>query len=306
MLVESIVRAHPEVFKVSPGKLTDLDYIHIIAGTISKGSDAQKTSFYINSSYSAFCKLIDLGFIESGIAFGESLLKKAEWNHSYHICADIAKCLVRHYYRFEDIETAEIYDGLFHKYSEMNMIEYEAQKLYCKVIYNHKHGLPVDKTKIQNSLEYIKSKMQLDSCTYHYYYYQCQCILSKGDEYLKHCENAYDYFSNLYFNHEAYIAIFLNKIIYHQMENDELEKGKSNLKKLMQIVKYGSSKWFIAMYSKVNLYIKEFEIENAEKSLDEVIAHSNFKERSNDEKLEWKILGEQINHLKNNKERKVT
>jgi len=302
MNVESIVKAHPDFFGKIEKELSELEYIHIISGTVSKGSDAQKTSFYINSSYSALCKLIGLGFVDSATAFGEILLKKAAWNHSYHICADIAKYLVRHYYRFEDLETAEMYDDLVYKYNEMNMIEYEAQKLYCKVIYNHKHGLSVDKNEIQASLDYLRSKMQLDNCTYHYYYYQCQCILSKGAEYLKNCEDALQYFTNLYFNHEAYIAIFLNKIIYYQIENNNLESAEANLNKLFSILKHGSSKWFIASYSQINLLLKKGDTINAAKNIEKIVNHPSFSERSNDEKIEWKILSEQIEQEKNNKE----
>jgi len=293
-LVESIVKSHPKVFKTVREDLSEIEYIHIISSTISKGSEAQQTSFYINSSYSAMCKLIDLGFVDSGTALGELLLKKAAYNHSYHICADIAKYLMRHYYRFEDLKTAMRFDELFYKYSEMNMIEYEAQKLYCEVIYNHKHGLEINKTEIESSLEHIRRKMKLDSCTYHYYYYQCLCILSEGNEYLKYCEEATDYFSNLYFNHEAYISVFLNKTIYYQIEHNELEKAEANIKRLFKLLKKGSGKWFMAMYSLVNLLIQKEEFKEAFTQFAVVINHSAFKEKSSDEKLEWQILGKKI------------
>ncbi len=290
-LVESIVKSHPEEFGFINKGLSELEYIHTIAGTVSKGSDAQKNAFYISSSYCAMRKLLDLGFTENGIAFGKYLLKKTEWNHSYHISADICKSLVDHYYKYGDLETAQKYDDLFHKYNQMYLIEYEAQKLYNEVIYNYKHGLPLNKEVVQSSLHHIRSKMGFDSYTYHYFYYQCQCILSEGQEYLDYCEEAINYFTNLYFNHEAYIAIFANKVIYHHIENNNLEVAQIYLNDLLDILIVGSSRWFSAMYSQINLFVKLADYDSASNTYMDVIQHPAFIERPKDARLEWQALG---------------
>lgn len=294
MTAKSIVLSYPGVFGVVSDELSEVEYLRIISGCQSKGSDIQKASFGINDHFSAMWKLFDLGFTKSGVNLAEKLIELSSSHHFYHIGAEVCKYLHRHYFKYEDMKTANYYDELFMVYHEMNLQEYQAQKLYLKVIYNDKHGLDVSRKDVKKSLELIKEKMKLDSCEYHYYYFQTLSIVSKDESFKDICNKAIEYFQNLYFKHDAYVNIFRIKLTHYYIENKEFKLAKFQLSQILEVVKNGSSRWFNALYLKTDLLIKEGKFRKASNCLEKVLNHPNFDQRPKDHIEQWKILQKKL------------
>lgn len=294
MTVKNLVLSHPAIFGVHPADLSDADYLNIVASCRSRGSSIQQMAFYIADGFAACTKLFALGLNVSAVELSKHIVSLASDYHRYSVVAELSKRLQRHFYKYEDLQTARLYEEKYERSQKADALEYEAQKLYLEVIYNYKHGLRVDKNKVLTSMRLINNRLPVDSCEYHYYFYQCRSILADKTEFPKVCAEAVAYFENLYFNHSAYILIFKCKLVSFYLEAGELELAKLQLNTVFEIVQPNSARWLDAMYLKIQLLRKSSKADKALRAYKKVAQSEIFKELPADHITEWHQLGGEL------------
>ncbi|MEM9549124.1 MAG: hypothetical protein AAGA77_24265 [Bacteroidota bacterium] len=290
MNVLEIIAKYPEVFNAKHKEYTEEEAISLIASCPIKGNEFHKAYFFIIESYAAFSKLLRLGLRKPAIQLGKNLLERSVWYQQYEIAALVCKQLCQHHYLFEDKETALQYHEKFKLYRKIENLESESEMLYNELIYNTLTTGNVNKAHILKSLEGIKSKIELDSCIYRYYYYQCNSLITSGEMHKKWCVEAVDYFENLYFQHEGFLNIFRKNLIRYYNDHGEYAASEAYLKKCFESVVIYSRSWFILKFYEIDLYIKKEDYTRADELMRHVVNHPTYQSFAEMEKKEWNAL----------------
>lgn len=298
MNVLKIIYRYPEVFKPLDQNYTEDQAISLIAACPSKGNEFHKAYFTITDSYAAFRKLLKLGLRKPAIELGKNLLNRCVWYQQYEVAALVSKHLCQHYYLFKDKETALQYNEKFTLYRKIENLESESEMLYNELIYHTTTTGSINKSHILKSLEGIKLKLELDSCIYKYYYYQCNSLITTGDEHKKWCLEAIDYFENLYFMHEGFLNIFRKNLIRFYNNNFEFEASQAFLNQCFESVVIYTRSWFILMFYQIDLHIKVRDFVVASNEIEEVFKHPKYMAFNDLEKKEWESLSELIHYAK--------
>ncbi len=289
-LVIKIIYEYPETFNPVNNNYTLEEAITLIASCPSRGNEFQKAYFIIIDSYTAFRKLFALGLRKPAVELGKNLLERSVWYQQYEMAALVSKYLCQHYYLFEDKETALMYNEKFKLYRKIEDLESESEMLYNELIYDTTTTGIINKSYILKSLKGIKSKLELDSCIYKYYYYQCNSLITTGEEHKDWCLKAIAYFENLYFMHEGFLNIFRKNLIRYYNNNGDYEASQSFLDHCFKTVVLYSRSWFILMFYQIDLRIKIDDFPTASKEMDHVLKHPKYIAFNEMEKKEWNSL----------------
>ena len=294
MSVLKIIKLYPHVFNTEDRDYTEEEAIKLISTCDSKGSYIQQSSFSIDDSYHAVCRLYKLGLRQPAVDLSLNLIKKAAWYQEYNVACQVAKFLENHYFNYEDFEKSEYYRNLCDQYNLMSVSEQDARRIYNRVFYNVQHGLETNLDVVSESLENIKKKLAVDSIIYHVYYFQCKYYLSEGIEQKEWIESAIDYFEGQYFRHEAHTNNFRFKYIQFYINCGEIDMAKSLLSKYLNEVSNGSKSWFLFIYSLTEIFAKEGSIQAAKNYYSKAVNHEVFNGLAESEKDEWNVLKEMI------------
>ena len=290
MSVLKIIYKYPEVFNPLRKNYTEEEAISLIASCPSKGNEFQKAYFIITDSYAAFRKLLKLGLRMPAIELGKNLLERSVYYQQYEVAALVSKQLCQHYYLFEDKETALKYNEKYELYRKIENLEYESEMLYNELIYDTTTTGSINKSHITMGLEGIKSKLVLDSCIYKYFYYQCNRLITTGEEHKNWCLEAIDYFENLYFRHEGFLNIFRKILIRYYNNNAQYEASQAFLNHCFASVVLYTRSWFILMFYQIDLHIKVDDFTSASLELEKIFEHPKYKAFNDMEKKEWNLL----------------
>ena len=202
--------------------------------------------------------------------------------------------MVRNAYLTEDLEEIRLYDEMYKHYTEIIQLEYESQIIYGDLLYSYDRGLPIEKEDILRNLMIIKRKLKTTNCMIYYYYYQCLLMLADDTSYEEICEEAIEYYDNLYFLHTAFISIFIGKLINHYLNTEKLVSAEALIVKHLPKCETGSNSWFRFNRTLIDLNYKKREFPKALRLCDEVMSNSNFKGLSNQDQDEWAALKQQM------------
>jgi len=286
---------HPEAFEMNLAEEISTDeLLQIIYSAKKLGTSIQQNSMTITKLYFGWLVLVKLGLRGVAIPLGDDLLKSYNWNNHYQFAADICNILMKHNFMFDNLIEAEKYERMFKEYRDIYNLEAEMETLYCKIIYKNDHGIHIDKTSINMDLEEIESRLKFDSCKYHYYYYQCQCILNEGEDFEKWCLIALSYFKNLYFKHEIYYNIFIKKLYTYYLSIDNYLKVYLEIPKYFNETKQGSKSWFRFQFIYISALINLVKVEDAFKEMTLCQSLKTYKNLSEAHQEEWQYLADTI------------
>jgi len=284
----------PQKKKSANKQFTEQEAINLLSSYKSKGSDIQKVSFEIYDRYVGICKLFKRGLREPGVSLSKKLLKTAVYYQEYNIAAELTKYLVNHAAQFDSHIISKKYMALYKEYSAMSDLEFQARQVFNEVYYNNEHHLETNKQEIDKALLDIQKIMKLDSITYRAYYYQCKCLLSTGNEYLKWVNEAISYFEDEYFRHDSYISHFKYKLIQNAINKNDLVNAFSLLNEAIDTSVEGSYAWLKYMFSYIELLAKEGKKNKAGEYFQIATQHEVYESLSDDDKQYWDILKKMI------------
>jgi len=294
MSVLKIIKEYPHVFKTRKIEYTEEEAFRLIATCASKGSDLQQGVFFLLDMHGAFMRLYRLGLREPAVPLAKRLIKLAAFYQEFNIAAQACKYLSSHFHEYEDLETSKKYTQLYREYISNEQEEFEARILMDEVLYSHKHGISLDINAVRESFYLVKDKLHYESVKYHYYYYQCMCILSEGDQFEWSCEEAILYFKKTYFKHTTYLNIFRNELISHLISNNELKRARHFLEEAIAASNKKNKSWFLPIYNMTELLIKEGNLSEASTYYAMAVNDERFPAFTIDEKIRWEYLKEMI------------
>lgn len=293
---------HPEAFKQKLGNDTSTDeLLQIVYSANNIGTSIQQKLVTITKLYFGWTILVKLGLRSIAMPMGIQLLENFNWNHHYQYAADICNQLMIHYYMLGNGGEAEKYKRMFKEYNDIYSLEAEMESLYCRIIYKNDHGIELDKKAIIKDLKVLKSRLKFDSWRYHYYYFQCQCIINQGEEYEKWCLLGLDYFKKLYFKHEIYTNIFIKCLYTYYLTIEEYDKVKIQIRDIINETIEGSQSWFRFKYIYIIALLNSTEFVKAQKEMTFCKSLKTFHNLSEAHQEEWQYLADTIkskNHFK--------
>lgn len=279
------------------------DAIQLLLSNRKRGSNIQIISFQILDRYVAICKLFKRGLRKPAVKLTKELLEKSVYYQEYSISAELAKYLVNHAAQFDSKITSKKYMDLYEEYKSMADLEFKARQIFNTVYYNHEHHLDTDKNEIDNALLDIQKVMRLDSITYRAYYYQCKCLLSKGEEYLNWINEAIEYFENEYFKHDAYISHFKYKLIQNYINQDMVGEAFKILEEAISESVEGNYAWLKYMFSYIELLAKDGRLKEAGEKFEHATSQEIYHSLPEDDQQYWEVLRKMVydghNVLKN-------
>jgi hypothetical protein len=289
------IKDHPEAFDLKLDGDTSLDnLLRIVYSVKNNGTSIQQNLLTITKLYFGWTVLVKLGLRPIAMPLGVQLLQNFNWNNHYLYAADICNQLMKHYYMFDNGEEAQKYELMFKNYQNICVLEAEMETLYCKMIYKSDHGIEIDKVSINKDMEELESRLKFDSCKYHFYYYQCKCIISDGEEFEKWCLAALAYFKNLFFKHELYYNAFITKLYKYYLKNEEYDKVKNEIPNYIDEAIEGSKSWYRLKYIYCIALLNCSEIEKAEKEMIYCQSLKMYKTMSDPHQEEWEYLASTI------------
>lgn len=294
MGVIKIVKSYPEIFGELSDDMDEGKAWIAISSSISHGSQTQKISFSILDKYTAVCKLFKLGLRDSAIDMAKRVLKYAANQQHYSIAQQLCNLLVRHSYLFEDQTSVVRYDVLYRSYTNIIELEYQSQMIYGDLLYKYERGLNFDELEIIRNLQLINEKLPFESQIYHYYFFSCQLMIATDYEYEKHLMIAIDYFEDLYFEHSAYISCFVNKLIQYNIKEGNNLKAEVLINKYLSRCEVGSTPWFRYVKTACLLYLSLGMSLKANAYISKAIESNKYQDLSDDDKVEWTEIGNQI------------
>ncbi len=287
MGVINIVKEYPEVFGKVGETIDEEDAWRIIASVQSHGSTKEKDSISGYIQFNAIYNLFQIGIRDEAVELAVELLKNAIECQYFEVAQKLCKLLVEDSFLMDDIDSAQKYDLLYRKYSEITELEYDAKFIYGKLLFNHDKGIESNEIEIIRAFSQIKEKLSFDNLTYNYYYHSCLLILASESEYKGRLQNAIGYFENLYYSHDHYLSPFVIKLVLHYQKVGQYIKANNLLEKHLERCKEGSMVWFKYMKTACLLYLSSGEIKMAQDCIEMALACEKFQDLSNKEKEEW-------------------
>ncbi len=301
MGVIKIIKDYPEVFNTKMDKeYTEEEGLRLIASAISQGSDLQKNISLIRDTYQAVWRLVDFGFRKTSIEIAERLVPQAVWHQKYSIAQDMCEELEKYYSLFGDFESMNKYAALYQRYKDIRDYEYEVKKMYNKVVYRHKRGLPIDTDKVISFLLELKHKLPKDNLCYHYIFFECKSLVCEGAALENLYLEAIDYFESLYFNHSTYVGIFTKHLIGFYTADGQSVKAKALIESKIDKYEMGSTPWFRFMMIYANFLANQ----NDKLVLDitnTATNHPKYNELPEDNRIEWSVIIEKSKSIFQNK-----
>lgn len=288
MGVINIVKEYPEVFGKVGETIDEEDAWRIIASVQSHGSTIEKDSISVYIQFNAIYNLFQIGLRDQAVELALELLKNAIESQYFEVAQKLCKLLVEDSFLMDDIDSAQKYDLLYRKYSEITELEYDAKFIYGKLLFNHNKGIESNEIEIIRAFSQIKEKLSFDNLMYHYYYHSCLLILASESEYEGRLLSAINYFDNLYYVHNSYLSPFVIKLALRYQKNGQYNNAKNLLEKQLERCKEGSIVWFKYMKTACLVYLSSGEMIKAKFCIDRVNENEKFQDLSNKDKVEWK------------------
>ena len=150
--------------------------------------------------------------------------------------------------------------------------------------------LPIDKKTVTRSLAEFEKRLDVESCTFHYYYFVSKYYLSDGKDVEHWCLVAIDYFESLPFQHSAYESVFKKYIIEYYRQHGEVERAIAMVTLFISKIGYGDGIWmrYIFIYTELLLESKQFDL--ALQKYQEVLALPLYRELPEDKKMRWDTI----------------
>ncbi len=287
MGVINIVKEYAEVFGKVGETVDEEDAWRIIASGQSHGSTIEKDSVTVYIQFNAIYNLFQIGLRDEAVELALVLLKNAIKSQYFEVAQQLCKLLVEDSFLLDDVDTAQKYDLLYNKYSEINELEYRTRFICGELLNNHNNGIVSNELEIIRSLSQIKEKLSFDNLNYHYYYHSCLLILASESEYEGRLLSAINYFDNLYYVHNSYLSPFVIKLVLHYQKFGHYNEAKNLLEKHLERCKEGSIVWFKYMKAACLLYLSFGEMKMAKDCFQRVFASEKYQDISNKEKEEW-------------------
>lgn len=290
MEVSQVVRDHPEVFGIHEENHIDSNSVAIIAAAVSKGSDQQKEHFRLRDTYTAVCKLIDLGFRKYAAPLGETLfadLLQAQWySQAYDLCTN----LMMHHYMVGSAESARYYEEFIPKLGAVLEIESKTKINYLRMSSAHRTGQEVDIAATLKLVEDLKEQLPIDSVWYHFYYYKLRAFVCKGPELESLYLEAINYYENLYFDHSSMKGIFVKLLVKHYRSADDYDTAMVVVGQQLKATAEGSTPWYRFMMLTVELHRDLLQYNAAILAADTAMNHATYSAQPADRHVEWEAL----------------
>lgn len=287
MGVFNIVKEYPEVFGKVVEIIDEKDAWRIIASVQSHGSTIEEDSISVYIQFNAIYNLFQIGLRDEAVELALELLKNSIESQYFEVAQKLCKLLVEDSFLMDDIDSAQKYDQLYRKYSEITELEYDAKFIYGELLFNHDKGIESNEIEIIRAFSQIKEKLSFDNLTYHYYYHSCLLILASESEYEERLQNAIGYFENLCYSHDYYLSPFVIKLVLHYQKVGRNNEAKNLLEKHLKRCKNGSTTWFKYMKTACLLYFSSDEMIMAQDCIERVLESDKFQDLSEKEKEEW-------------------
>lgn len=289
MRVLKIVKANHDLFGSEQNKqYTEKEAIRIVASMKPKGNKIQDHTFEIRQAHSAICNLLSLGFNEDAIELAKKLIPKAELTQQYYIAQDLCHKLIAHFYFIDDIESVNIYQSLYNRFTLNVSYEHEAMLLCNKTIHNFmKLGdyKPANPEELNKLIEEVEKKLPFDNTWYHYYYFLYKSLSLEGKSLEQLYLSAYAYFDNLHYNHKDFSEVFLERLIMYYLDANELE----NIEKNITLLSPGSMAWFRTNYAYTQILINQNDLKSND-ICEIVMNHPKFTNIHATLKDKWKAI----------------
>jgi len=256
----------------------------------SSGSHLQKITFELHEEYAAINKLICMGFRTSAKELFNRTISKALKYQNYEIARSLSLLIITHniFYGKENEQNEAI-----SKFEYINNIceqENTIKILYGKLT-KHKVLTVELKLKYKTILKDIDQRLEFDSYLFHYYYFSIELIVCHDDLYEKVCNEAIIYFSNLWFDHTAHIAIFRNRLLKNKISKGDFVKSKLIVNALMEDHRSFTYHWYLYALTYVRVLLYSGDTVEAYKWYKKVIVSRNYITLPKDHRNEWEVLG---------------
>ncbi len=290
-----VITDHPEAFDLEfDGNTSEDELLQIIYSVKKLGTSVQQNSMAMTKLYFGWTVLVKLGLRARAVPMGAQLLQTFNWSNHYLYAADICNYLMKHYFMFDNGIEAEKYEDMFKEYKNIYFLEAEMETLYCKIIYKNDHGLEINKAAVDRDLKELESRLQFYSSKYHFYFYQCKCILSEGAEYEQWCLKALAYFKNLYFKHELYYNAFIKKLYTYYLDIEDYNKVRNEIPNYICEAVEGSKSWFRLKYILIMALLNTESIIEADEEIDLCMELKGYSTLSKAHQEEWEYLAATI------------
>ncbi len=264
--------------------------LRIVSLNESRGSDLQKVAFELQDELNAINKLVYMGLRNAVKSQFNKTMHKALKYHNYEVARSISIKIIEHHSLYgskkEQIEAIS-------KHQEIGTIceqENTIKIIYGEIIKRDFISKKI-KSKYNDILEDLEKRLEFDSFLYRGYYYNIKLIISDDNNYEDICNEAIDYFSNLWFNHAAYISIFRNRLLKHKISKGDFVKSKLVLNALMSDHRIHTYHWYLYALTYVRVLLYSGDSREAYKWYRKVVDSRNYITLPKDHRNEWEVLG---------------
>ena len=289
-----------EIYDQEPNSRTFISFLKTFEKKIlkiasmaeSKGSDIQKIRFALLQDYSAFMRFEMLGLQLPKVELGKKLYKKAQYYHDYRTARNVLESMVQ-YYVSVDQEMYKYYEEIFRKVDRICTLEHEIKLKFGDVrsLQNANGLIEEEKVSIREWCQNAESDLHKASSDYHCFYYKIRLKICEDEMFEFWCNEAIDYFENLYFKHDAFISIFKKHLFDYRTRKGDISIELIQLvKNLLDKTKKYSVSWFRSSHSLVKVFMNRGDLSEAKKIINQVMASGRIKYIPQDIRNEWKLL----------------
>jgi len=287
MRVIKIIQANPELFGSDPNKqYNELEAIRLVASMQCKGNDIQNEAFELRQTHAAICNLMSLGFNNAAVSLAKKLIPHAELAQQFGIALDLCHKLIAHYYHIDDIESANIYQSLYDKFSVNISNEHETMLLCNKTIKNYKkleRQQSINPIELDILVEAVEKKLPFDVTWFHYYYYHYKSLILEGKELELLYLDALAYFDKLHYEHDSFSEVFLERLVIYYLDNYDLKLAEKYLHELNS----GSNTWYRTYLAYTQLLLNQNDLKSND-ICNFVMNHQTFVNLQSPLKDKWK------------------
>ena len=271
-------------------------YLHV-----SNGSQLQKIFFELQEEIVVIKKLNYFGMRSAAKVQYNKTLSKALKYQNFEVAKTISLIIIEHYAFYgKENQLTEIISK-YEKLDKICKLQTEIKILYGYLI-KKKNISDKDKERHLELLNEMESKLEFDSWMYRCFYFFIKLIICKKEKYEIICRESIEYFSNLPFNHSAYISIFRNRLLNYKIANGDLLKSKLVLKDQMNDYKIFTYHWYIYALTYVRVLLYAGDTSEAYKWYKKVADSRNYITLPKDHRNEWEVLGMYVYLMADNME----
>ncbi len=248
-----------------------------------------------------------LGRNQSVVHIAHKILRRARTYNFTEIIVDVAQLLCMYYgSRDIDEDLVEKYFNLRKKYMIIRERETNAELTWTRVASRAVQGAVLQNSAVRIAEKYLHKndlpKQKLESFKFYLFHYLIVIFTHELKKDYSSSEKialkAYEHFCSLPYEHKAAKQIFIHKVIYAQLQLDNLLTSCKSIDLAIKLTRIGTPNWFITQELKLRVSLRFGDYAKANEAYQTMIKQRNFEHQAVNKRVRWVLIVSYLQFLR--------